>query len=288
MLKCTYIVLIQNHENNIRTLVNALQKTTGEFRKEYIFVDDGSDDNSLKILKEAAKDLPRSTIITQEMQGEAISVNKALNLANGDYIHFVEGDEIMHPESTQLLLEACLANEVGVAIGRSVTGAYKHEALEAKTAIIEQPMGEILLGKDAYLRNIGRSGSMIDRKMLENIGGADSEVYSQNMSLALNAAKYSKFVYLKENITYISDRSIGLDRQFEAFNILKSVSNFVENNKGLMTNFIPELILCLNEQAETRRSKAMYSMRHIASKYLKTPAIDKILELYQNELEKLF
>ena len=50
MLRCTYIVLICNHESNIPDLVDSLKKISGNFRKEFIFVDDGSVDDSLNIL----------------------------------------------------------------------------------------------------------------------------------------------------------------------------------------------------------------------------------------------
>lgn len=91
MPKCTYIVLLNNNDNNIPNLIKSLKNTIGTFTKEFIIIDDGSKDKSLTTVKLAVNDLPRTTIITQQTQGPAISVNKAVNLATGDYIHFVEG-----------------------------------------------------------------------------------------------------------------------------------------------------------------------------------------------------
>jgi glycosyltransferase involved in cell wall biosynthesis len=96
MLKCTYIVLLNNNEDNIPLLIKSLKEINGPFRKEFIIIDDGSKDNSLKLVKSAAGDLSRATIITQKNQGWAISINEAINLATGNYIHFVEGDEILY------------------------------------------------------------------------------------------------------------------------------------------------------------------------------------------------
>lgn len=106
MLKCAYVVLLSNNENNIPCLIKSLQNTVGNFTKEFIIIDDGSKDNFLTAVKFAVNDLPRTTIITQQTQGPAISINKAINPANGDYIHFVEGDEILHPESTMIMIDS--------------------------------------------------------------------------------------------------------------------------------------------------------------------------------------
>ena len=66
MLKCTYIVLLNNNESNISLLIKSLKEISGSFRKEFIIIDDGSKDNSLELVKLAANDLPRTTIITQK------------------------------------------------------------------------------------------------------------------------------------------------------------------------------------------------------------------------------
>ncbi|MEA0971755.1 Glycosyltransferase family 2 N-terminal domain protein [Candidatus Megaera venefica] len=70
MLRCTYIVLIHNNESNIAKLVDSLKKIVGNFRKEFIFVDDGSTDNSLNLLKAEVNDIPRTTIITQKCKDQ--------------------------------------------------------------------------------------------------------------------------------------------------------------------------------------------------------------------------
>jgi glycosyltransferase involved in cell wall biosynthesis len=117
MLRCTYVVLINNYEDNIVNLVNSIKELSGNFRKEFIFIDDGSTDNSLSILKSSVNDLPRTTIITQDNQGPSISINKALDLVTGDYVHFVEGDEILHPDSSVVLIDSCIKFGTQVAIG---------------------------------------------------------------------------------------------------------------------------------------------------------------------------
>jgi glycosyltransferase involved in cell wall biosynthesis len=67
MLRCTYIILIKDNQENIPRLINSLKKTNRNFRKEFIIIDDGSQDNSLNVIKQITNDLPRTTIITQKI-----------------------------------------------------------------------------------------------------------------------------------------------------------------------------------------------------------------------------
>lgn len=288
MLRCTYIVLIHNNESNITKLVDSLKKIEGNFRKEFIFVDDGSTDNSLSLLKAEVNDIPRTTIITQEMQGPTISVNKAISLATGDYTHFVEGDEVLQVDSTSVLMESCLKLGVEVAIGH----VAKSISAKAKSAglwrIIQNPINEILLGKTPGMRDVGRSGSVVHSKLLDKIGKADSSIYTQNMSLSLRCAKYSKFALLEENVTTIIDRQGNSDNKFSSYNNLKSIYNFSKENPEIFSSLTSELLMALSRESQGRSDKINYAIKSLVRKYIRSTSLDSVLTLYKSELEKLF
>lgn len=288
MLRCTYIVLIQNDEDNIPDLVNSLKKVDGNFRKEYIFVDDGSTDESLSILKMAVNDMPRTTIITQSNQGPAISVNKATNLATGDYIHFVEGCEVLHPESTSILLESCLNFGTQVAIGNVAFRTFTEEKIEEKGRLIEKPIESILLSKSPDICRIGKSGTLVSRDLLEKVGKADNSVYSHNMSLSLRCAKNSKFSYIPADISYIANLKPSEDKQFIAYNNLKSIYNFAKANEEFCSKMVPQLLKSLSYHMISRGDQVSYSFKSFTSKYLKTSNLRNVLAAYKKEIDKLF
>ena len=60
---------------------------------ELICINDGSTDNSLEILEEYASKDPRITIIDQENQGLSCARNSGLEIAQGDYITFIDSDD---------------------------------------------------------------------------------------------------------------------------------------------------------------------------------------------------
>ncbi len=288
MLRCTYIVLIHNEEDNILDLIDSLKKIDGNFRKEYIFVDDGSTDESLSILKMAVNDLPRTTIITQSNQGPAISINKASNLATGDYIQFVEGNEVMHSDSTSVLLEACQEFGAQVALGGVASKSFVEEKIEGNGRLIEKPIESILLHKSPNICRIGSSGTIVHRDLLDKVGKADNSVYSQNMSLSLRCAKNSKFVYIPADISYRAKVKPSEDAKFTAYNNLKSIYNFAKSNEEFFSKMIPQLLRSLSREMVGKGEKINYLAKSFASKYLKVSGFRSVLKAYKKEIDKLF
>lgn len=65
---------------------------------EFIFVCDGSPDNSLEILRRAEKMDSRIRVIAfEENQGVSAARNAGIDAAKGDYIGFCDGDDWVEP-----------------------------------------------------------------------------------------------------------------------------------------------------------------------------------------------
>jgi glycosyltransferase involved in cell wall biosynthesis len=287
MLRCTYIVFIHNNQDNIPQLVESLKQTTGNFSKEFIFIDDGSNDNSLSVLKIAANDIPRVTIITQEMQGSTISINKALNLATGEYIHFVEGNEKLHIDSSSELMKACLELGTEVAVGLTSLKDVSSNKITGSSKIIANPIKQILTGKPEALSNIGKAGSMVRSKLLEKTGKADSSIYTHNMSLSLRCAKYTKFAFLNKAISTVSNVKSNPKSKFNSYNNLKSIYNFVQDNPIVFSGITSDLLYALKNNNIGKYKKASYTIMFFISKYIKSMSLNKVLTLYKQELAKL-
>lgn len=75
-------------EDCINSLVNQTLKDC-----EFIFVNDGSTDDSFKILKKHESLDPRIIILNQENKGVSIARNNGLAIAKGIYIGFVDADD---------------------------------------------------------------------------------------------------------------------------------------------------------------------------------------------------
>jgi|GEM_PF-108175 len=73
------------------TLRSAIAQTRA--RKEIIVVDDGSTDQTLAIARQFGSDCVR--VVSQENQGAAAARNNALSLSRGDYIQWLDADDLL-------------------------------------------------------------------------------------------------------------------------------------------------------------------------------------------------
>lgn len=97
------IVPVFNVEKYItKTINSALSQTYTHI--ELIIVDDGSIDNSYKICKEISENDNRIKLFKIENSGVSHARNVGLNKAKGEYILFLDSDDIILPQ----LLEVCV------------------------------------------------------------------------------------------------------------------------------------------------------------------------------------
>lgn len=115
MPKISVIVPVYNAENFLRDCIDSiLSQTFSDF--EIILVNDGSPDNSGKICEEYAAKYDRISVIHQENQGQAAARNHAMAQAKGEWICFVDSDDLIHPQMLEILNQA--AEESGAPISQ--------------------------------------------------------------------------------------------------------------------------------------------------------------------------
>src|SRR3989339_214682 len=68
---------------------------------EVIFIDDGSTDESIEV----AMRYP-ITVLSQRNQGVSTARNNAAAKASGDYLLFLDSDDLLYPDSLAVMLEA--------------------------------------------------------------------------------------------------------------------------------------------------------------------------------------
>ena len=99
------IVPIYNIEYYLRAcLESILASTYNDF--EVILVDDGSTDGSGLICDEFAARDGRMQVIHKSNAGVSEARNSGLRAAKGDYIMYVDGDDVIHPRMMEVLVEA--------------------------------------------------------------------------------------------------------------------------------------------------------------------------------------
>ena len=102
MVKVSIILTAFNEERYIKKAIESILNQT--FKDlELIVVNDGSTDNTLDIIK--GFDDERIVLINQENMGPGASRNRALELAKGDYIMYLDGDDWYCEEAVEIAYE---------------------------------------------------------------------------------------------------------------------------------------------------------------------------------------
>ena len=104
MKTISIIVPIYNAEEHLDKCVESILEQT-EINLEIILVDDGSKDNSFEICKKYEKMDQRVKVIHQENAGVSAARNHGIEIAEGEYIGFVDSDDWIEPVMYQRLLK---------------------------------------------------------------------------------------------------------------------------------------------------------------------------------------
>ena len=98
--KVSVVLPVYNSEKFLsKSIESALNQTYDNV--EIIAVDDGSTDNSLKILQQYSDKIQ---IISQSNQGLAAALNTAIKKINGKWFKWLSPDDVLYPNSIELLV----------------------------------------------------------------------------------------------------------------------------------------------------------------------------------------
>lgn len=109
--KISVIIPIYNAEKYIRKCLNSI--LLQRFPLEVICVDDCSTDSTPDILKEYAKNHSNVTVLRNEKNLYAgPSRNRGLEVAKGEYVHFMDSDDFVIPGTYSKLYKKAVANDL--------------------------------------------------------------------------------------------------------------------------------------------------------------------------------
>lgn len=118
------ISIIMPLYNAERFLGETLQSIANQTYKDYelICIDDASEDSTVDIVKEAQGNDDRIKLLRNEKrEGAAFSRNRGVSLAQGDYISFLDGDDIFEEEMLEKAYKCAFENKLDI-----VMFEYKH------------------------------------------------------------------------------------------------------------------------------------------------------------------
>jgi glycosyltransferase involved in cell wall biosynthesis len=120
---------------------------------ELIVVDDGSRDNSLALLFKLQEAWPGSNfhVFSQPHAGIASARNHCLQLAQGDYIVFVDGDDLLLPGALAAIGQAAAAQRPDV-IACDFRMWHPQDPASTRSVRLGYPVGKLLRDPEAIMR----------------------------------------------------------------------------------------------------------------------------------------
>jgi glycosyltransferase involved in cell wall biosynthesis len=108
-LVTTIIPVFNRPEMISQAFLSVLEQTYSNI--EVVIVDDGSSDSTPAVLSELTKRYPEKLrVVRQENAGPGTARNLGLTFATGDYIQYLDSDDLLHPEKFALQVAALEAD----------------------------------------------------------------------------------------------------------------------------------------------------------------------------------
>jgi len=174
--KVTIGVCVRNCQETISMAINSIMAQNFPHElMEVIFVDDGSEDETLSIIREYASKMDmRVKIFHHKWRGLGYSRNVVVQNASGEYIIWVDGDMILPKDHVQLQVKFMDENPK-VGIGKAKYAIFSKENV---VALLED-VPFIILGLQNYpqaLKLAGTGGSIYRTNAVRQVGSFDDRL----------------------------------------------------------------------------------------------------------------
>ena len=134
MPEISVIVPVYKAEDYLHACVDSiLSQTVSDF--ELILVDDGSPDGCGAICDDYAARDSRVRVIHQENQGQAAARNRALAVAKGEWVCFVDSDDAVHPQMLERLGQAAAESGAAMSMCRMLEAPEMPEDFSAPVEV---------------------------------------------------------------------------------------------------------------------------------------------------------
>jgi glycosyltransferase involved in cell wall biosynthesis len=217
------IIPMYNAEATIETCIVSVLNQTCKEKIEIIVVNDGSKDNSQRIVEEIIKNnssVIAIELINKENGGVSSARNKGLALAKGDYIALLDSDDewLHHKIEKQLdvFFQNCEIGFVGGLINKPTTDVPK---------IVTIPLSKLI-----FKNYFQPSTVMFKKEVIDTVGFFDeTQKYAEEGNYFMRIANNYTCVLLNEQLILYGQGKVG-------FGVSGLSANLKEMEKGELRN----------------------------------------------------
>jgi glycosyltransferase involved in cell wall biosynthesis len=207
----SYVVPVYNKARHLPRVLAQIARQQGDFRRQYVFVDDGSTDGSLDILRAHTRGWENLVIESQANAGSAAATNRGIALARESFVKFVDADDLIGDHATAMLLKSLRDSDACLTYGEAVRYA-EEETLDLRFHAEAPPVTRLEAPLRAAIRNsmFNPTQFLARTEAVKAVGGCDERVvYSQEYGLTLRLARRWPFLRLGAPVAWLPQESPG-------------------------------------------------------------------------------
>ena len=242
MVKVSIIIPVYNAENYLTETLDSVANQDFD-NYEIIAINDGSSDKSIEILESYTIKIPQLRIFNQNNQGVSITRNKGIDLARGEYICFLDADDIIMPNYLNVLHNTAITHDADITTcdyamfnNKSNLHTFKTNCISCRLVDFDD-MNELGISTSPctklYKKDLIKKYNI---KFNENSAFGEDYFFNWKATLVANKVIYIKHILYgyRRNMNSSTKRyHASLLQKYE--NEYKSFRTFASNN-GLLTD----------------------------------------------------
>ncbi|HMA54433.1 MAG TPA: glycosyltransferase [Acidobacteriota bacterium] len=199
--RVSILIPAYNAEKWIReTIGSALGQTWGD--KEIIVMDDGSTDRTLEIARTLESESVR--VLTQDNRGAAAARNRCLESASGDYIQWLDADDLLAPDKIAGQMKAAAEDRSDLILYSSPHGVFYHRL--RKACFAPNDLWQDLAPSDWLVASMSKAlwmnpaGWLVSRRLTEHAGPWD-----ERLSMDDDGEYFARVVAACEKVKFVRE-----------------------------------------------------------------------------------
>lgn len=180
-MKLSIVIPVYNVETFVGTCLDSiLNQNLDPENYEILVINDGSTDDSLKIVENYAEKNVQIKVFTIENGGAGKARNYGMAQAKGKYLYFIDSDDYLMPHCLNFIVETCENHDLDILTFKtqrcrttSIKPKYNSKKIRQKELLNSNMLSEVLSGED-YVASLEYRNEVwwyvINRGFLEGLG----------------------------------------------------------------------------------------------------------------------
>ncbi|HFR4188069.1 CDP-glycerol glycerophosphotransferase family protein [Bacillus cereus] len=203
--KISIIVPMYNVEDYIEQTIHSLLNQTHQ-NIEIILVDDASTDRTTEISSLYAAKY-KNIVLSKQLENKGVSAarNIGLKLAKGDYISFVDSDDILTPDALEIMYQISVKNDGDLIIGHYETFTTTNLISQNYNNNFSNPPQEYQLFVDKnpeLFSHVYSWGKLYKRELVKNFFFPEHLPYAEDQPFSIYTYLNAKKIYIVPYTTY--------------------------------------------------------------------------------------